>query len=105
MSYLKSTLRLKLSKVRRLLQPFRISRPPAIDMEDDEEPKSKRPCVEGDKERDTEDGVSAEGVQSDDVKNELPLQASLQGGPRFAKRRKCILLMSYNGKGYMGMQK
>ena len=54
MSYLKSILRLKLSKVRRLLQPFRISRPPAIDMEDDEEPKSKRPCVEGDKERDTE---------------------------------------------------
>lgn len=29
----------------------------------------------------------------------------IQGGPRFAKRRKCILLMAYNGKGYLGMQK
>ena len=35
----------------------------------------------------------------------LVLYNSLQGGPRFAKRRKCVLLMAYNGKGYMGMQK
>ena len=86
-----------------------------MDAEASEEPKAKRPCLDDEKQGDDREKNGETSVI--DSKKEVrvisiicviitgALSYLLQGGPRFAKRRKCILLMAYNGKGYLGMQK
>ena len=88
-----------------------------------EEPKAKRPCLEDEKQstdrEDTGENSVVDSILfppkrevridltviSIIIEGSIMLLYLLQGGPRFAKRRKCILLMAYNGKGYLGMQK
>lgn len=75
------------SGLTRLLQSFKVfSVPRSMDelKPVEEPPAAKRVCLQGD-----------ESEETNEIKD----------GPRFPKRRKSILLMSYSGKGYMGMQK
>lgn len=46
-----------------------------------------------------------EEVSREDVLEGEGLQDASEGGPRFGKRRKFGVLLSYSGKGYQGMQK
>lgn len=97
----------RLSKLREVLQPFSNTRLPAVDMDDSEEPKSKRPRIEdaGENDGTGEGNEVLPQVWLRKTSCYVFLQESARAGPRFAKRRKCILLMAYNGKGYMGMQR
>ena len=77
------------SSLTRLLQSFKVlSVPRSMDelKSGEEPPPAKRVCLQVD-----EHATEATNERKD--------------GPRFPKRRKTILLLSYSGKGYMGMQK
>ena len=65
-------------------------------MDECEPPAPKRLC---------QDAVLLEEASREEVLQGEGLQDGSEGGPRFGKRRKFGVLLSYSGKGYQGMQK
>lgn len=62
-------------------------------MSECEPPAPKRLC---------QDAMAEEGSREEVLEG---CKGGSEGGPRFGKRRKYGVLLSYSGKGYLGMQK